>query len=470
MLTKLHLEALEARLALTVFDVGQGHAFPTLAEVPWDALHPGDTVQIHWQRTPYHNKVAINVSGTERAPIQIVGVPGPQGQLPIIDASEAVENPQATYYSNQISAQGIFTIAPGLAGNWEKPNWIQIGNLELQNATRNNYFYSASGEIKWYNTAAAGVAIYKADNITIFNCTIHDNENGIFGKSLGYFEGDLHNIRVQGNTIYGNGVVGADHYHNTYIEGIGTVYEYNHYGAPKAGSAALNLKDRGAGTIIRYNWIEGGLHLLDLVDPDGGAPSFTEDPLFGTTYVYGNILINPEWSSCSAMIHFGWDENPANAQQTLYFFSNTVVSVNDRDAGGRWYTYVFKVHGDQTVIANNNIFHSFSPDGNHFSGDFYLITGGGTLLLGVNFVPAWSQIGSVDSVRGTANLMRGDDPGFVDQANFDFRLAEDSPCRNAQEYSALGDKLSPMGVEYQFDYDLGGWVERDSTNNLGALE
>src|SRR5262249_16731251 len=274
---------------------------------------------------------------------------------------------QSVYFSEQMSKQGVFTVVPS---QWNtKVEWIRIVHFEIFNALRDNYFINANGEKVFWNPAATAVAFYNAGHITVEGCTIHDNENGLFGKSDGSEAGTLRNLLIDGNHIYNNGVAGKDHYHNTYLEGIETVYQFNTFGPPVEGSAGNNVKDRSAGLVFRYNLVEGGARLMDLVDPDDGAPLMTEDPLFGTDYLYGNIFINPEWGPAASLIHFGYDENPANAQHDLYFFFNTVINVNDRDEGGRWYTYVFNVNGpEQTVHVADNIFYSYAPIEGHWSG------------------------------------------------------------------------------------------------------
>jgi hypothetical protein len=49
------------------------------------------------------------------------------------------------------------------------------------------------------------------------------------------------------------------------------VYQFNHFGPLRANCPGNNLKDRSAGTVIRYNWIEGGNRQLDLVDAEDSA-------------------------------------------------------------------------------------------------------------------------------------------------------------------------------------------------------
>src|SRR5690349_807388 len=43
-----------------VYEVGKGRRCPTLADVPWGWLKPGDTVRVHWQPGPYREKVLLS--------------------------------------------------------------------------------------------------------------------------------------------------------------------------------------------------------------------------------------------------------------------------------------------------------------------------------------------------------------------------------------------------------------------------
>jgi hypothetical protein len=97
--------------------------------------------------------------------------------------------------------------------------------------------------------------------------------------------------------------------------------------------------------------VAGGNTLLDLVDPEDGGQSFLNDPLWGDTYVYGNILYNPP-GGAGAFVHFGGDSGVVRLyQQNLHFYDNTVVDRNDYP-GGRWRTIIFYADtNDQTVFA-----------------------------------------------------------------------------------------------------------------------
>lgn len=57
--------------------------------------------------------------------------------------------------------------------------------------------------------------------------------------------------------------------------------------------------------MIRYNWIESGNRQLDLVDSDYNE--FIDSSSYNTTFVCGNILIEPDDAGNSQIIHYGGD-------------------------------------------------------------------------------------------------------------------------------------------------------------------
>lgn len=110
---------------------------------------------------------------------------------------------------------------------------------------------------------------------------LSDSGNGLFSASASS------ELPVVGNHIFGNGNVGSIYEHNSYTESAGILFEGNHYGPLCDGCPGNNLKDRSAGTVIRYNLIEGANRQLDLVDSQAGLES---DPRYQKTFVYGNVL------------------------------------------------------------------------------------------------------------------------------------------------------------------------------------
>jgi hypothetical protein len=470
---RLHLESLEARTLRAVFAVGPGQAYTELWQVPWDGLGGGDEVDVHWRPNAYHSKIDITTSD-----ISLIGIPGPLGQRPVIDGYGAREDPSASYFINDIASEGLITVAP--ATSYYVVDSVLIQGLELENANENSWYRAADRSIQWYQDSGAGVALYSATNVTIQDCSIHDNGNGIFGKSFAdpYLAGDgnLLNVHVIGNTIYGNGVVGSDHEHNTYIEGIYTVYEFNTYGPLIDGAAGVALKDRSDQPTIAYNYITGGVHQLDLVDPDDGAPDLTADPGYGSEWVYGNVLVDN--GTAGSIVHFGFDQVMEDSQTDLYFYDNTVVSWNSITEGGYYNTAIFKVGGGATVYAFDNIFHQQSFDGSR-TGQFVLSWadyGSGTVYAGVNVGNAnmFPDDGTTKTI-GWENMVLTDDPGFVNVLFGDFRLNPNSPAVGAAKgiYCADGftDELGLPSATYQYDFaDGSGWLDRSSTTNLGVWE
>ena len=117
---------------------------------------------------------------------------------------------------------------------------------------------------------AAGVFVERGDHVTIRACEVHDNANGLF---IGTAGGDIltTNVLIESNYIHDNGL---DDYnkHNVYNEASNVIYQFNRFG-PTRGGHGNNIKERSAGVVIRYNWIEDGAHLIDLVDAQEARPT-----------------------------------------------------------------------------------------------------------------------------------------------------------------------------------------------------
>jgi hypothetical protein len=464
------LETLEDRdLRTAIYGVGPGHQYAELWQVPWGSLARGDQVQVYWQAQPYHSKIGVNTSG-----ISIIGIAGPNGQLPVIDGNRAQENLDAGYWTDEIAAEGVITVAPATyAGGMVSDVLIQ--GLELKDANENSYFFDAHGKLQWYNNAAAGVAIYRAANVTIDNCNIHDNDNGIFGKSYGYAGWDLYNVVVSANDIWGNGLVGSAGRHNTYIEGWYTLYIGNHYGPLRAGADGMNLKDRSVCPTIAYNYIENGARLLELVDPDDGATDMVTSPEYGTEWV--NVLVNH--GQARGAVHFGFDQVGANTQKVLYFYNNTVITENTYENGTGWYyTELLKLN-NATAYVFDNVVSLYSPTGG-WPGVFFLAVteyGPANVVYGVNVVPVGAYVDDIDlTAYGAQNLIFSD-AGFVDLAGGDYRLTPDSPAIgiasglfDGARFVSFADADMPA-VTYQYDFaDGGGWLARATVSNLGTWE
>ncbi|MEM7185642.1 MAG: T9SS type A sorting domain-containing protein [Bacteroidota bacterium] len=395
------------------YHVGPGQPLATIAEVPWDALSAGDKIYIHWRSNPYFEKWVINAQGTAQNPIEIIGVSGPNGEKPIIDGNGAVTPTYLNYWGEErglIKIGGSSIPADGL------PSHITIENLELRSARPPYSFTADNNQTSSYASNAASIYIEKGEHIVIRNCVIHDSGNGIF---IGAFDGATKDILITRNYIYDNGIEGSIFEHNTYTEAFGITYEYNRFGPLRSGALGNNLKDRSAGLVVRYNWIESGNRQLDLVE--SGSPALYNDPSYATTYAYGNVLIEPDGAGNSQIIHYGGDNGTTSQYRkgNFYFYNNTVVSTRNSNT-----TLARLSTVDETMNAFNNVIYT-TNNGNTLA----MINGDGTLNIEHN----WIKSNWVDShsgggiVNDLGTNIEGSDPLFTDLGNQNFYPLENAP-------------------------------------------
>ena len=402
-----------------VYNVGPSQPLASIADVPWDSLQAGDQVFIHWRSTPYLEKWVINAQGTAQNRMEIIGVSSPNGDKPIIDGNGAVTPSYLDYWNEErslIKIGGSSVPSDGL------PSYITIENLELRSARPAYNFTNDNGQSGTYSNNAASIHIEKGEHIIIRDCIIHDSGNGIF---IGAHGGDTKDILIANNYIYDNGIVGRIFEHNTYTEAFGITYEYNRFGPLRVGALGNNLKDRSAGTVIRYNWIESGNRQLDLVE--SGSAALYNDPSYATTYVYGNILIEPDGAGNSQILHYGGDNGTTSRYRkgNLYFYNNTVISTRNSNT-----TLARLSTQDETMHAFNNVIYNTS------SGSALAMSNDeGTLNLDHN----WIKTNWVDSHNGSpsgtvndqGNNLNGTDPLFTDFVNQDYSLQSTSPLIDA---------------------------------------
>lgn len=402
-----------------VYEVKEGTAMDTIAEVPWATLQPGDTVLIHWRSTPYREKWVICRQGTAQAPITVRGVPGPNGQLPVIDGNGATTPNSLNFWSE---TRGTIKIGGANVPQDTMPRYIVIENLEIRGAHPSYQFTGRNGALQTYSTSASPIFVEKGENITIRNNIITDGANGFFVASSD--DAVSRNILVEGNYIYGNGVVGSILQHNNYTAAIGITFQYNRFGPLRSGSSGVNLKDRSAGLVVRYNWIEGGNRNIDMVDGEDTA-FIRNDPAYRKTFVYGNVLIKQDGGNNQAT-HYGGDSgSTANYRKgTLYFYNNTLYSVR---AGN---SVVMRLStNDEFCDARNNIFFNTAA-----GTSMAMLAEAGTLSITNNWAKTgWRNSheggGFAGSVSGT--MLTGSAPGFVDAAAQDFKLLSAGAARDA---------------------------------------
>jgi PKD repeat protein len=424
--------------AAAIYNVGAGQAYASIGAVPLSTLQPGDTVRIHYRSMPYKEKWVIGRQGTAAAPITFTGVPGPNGELPVIEGIGAVTAPGLNFWSE---GRGIVKIGGSNTPADTMPRYIIIENLEIRGARSTYTFTDDSGSTVAYSANASTIYIEKCEHCVIRNNVLHDAGNGFFVASAD--GAPSRDIVVEGNYIYDGGNVGSIYEHNIYTAAIGIRFERNFLGRLRPGAGGNNLKDRSAGTVIRYNMIEGGNRQLDLVDGEDAA-EIRNDPAYRYTHVYGNILIEHANDGNRQMAHYGGDSGNTSSYRkgTMFFYNNTLVSNRtDRTTLFRGST------NEETIDARNNIFYSTAAGSTVSLADEF-----GVFNLSHNWIkPGW--VNSFGTFTGTVNndgtMVTGSALGFVDEALQDYHLTSTAQAVNA------GGNLNPFvlpthGVTLQY--------------------
>jgi len=413
-------------LQAATFEVGPNKPLTAIGQVPWESLQAGDTVLIYWRSTPYKEKWVICRQGTQAAPITVRGVPGPGGELPVIDGNGATTRSTLNYWNE---TRGVIKIGGANVPADTLPKFITLENLDIRSARPPYTFVAASESTQSYTNNASSIYVEKGENITVRNCIIHDSGNGFFVASSSALAS--RNILVEGNYIYDNGNTGSIFEHNNYTAAIGITFQYNRFGPLRAGCSGNNLKDRSAGLVVRYNWIEGGNRQLDLVDGEDSTLILT-DPGYRFTHVYGNVLIEPDAAGNRQIAHYGGDSGATADYRkgTLYFYNNSIISTRtDRT------TIVRLSTNEERCDFRNNIAY-VTAAGSTLS----LLDDAGIMDFSHNWLkPGW-VISFASSFSGTVNndgtSVLGASPGFADELGQNYNLAAGSACINVGTFPA----------------------------------
>jgi hypothetical protein len=446
-----------------IYEVGPGKTYETISKVPWGDLKAGDTVLIHWREEPYNEKLWLRWQGTEKEPITIKGVPGPDGQLPVLDGKDARDD---SFYIYSNGARGVIKVGGVSYDDDILPQHIVIDSLKIINARENYKFRDFNGSGTYVVTASA-IYIEKGENITIRNCILTSNS-----QALSITGGKTRNVLVERNHIYGNGNPGGSLAHNVYVCAKGITFQYNYFGPLADGADGHNIKDRSSGTVIRYNWIEGGTRQLDLVNrqtqfADPETDEILHDPLYKETYVYGNILIKPDDRGNPQVVHYGGDSGSEEYYRdgTLYFYNNTVITYRTGVT-----TLVRLSNSKQRCDARNNIIYAAGENSS-----FSILANEGIVDLSHNWISkGWSfgveNMTETTAVKDDGTQIEGTSPGFVSLKDWDFHLDDQSPCIGA------GTDLYPSAAEnhpvvYQYKKHQDAEPrQKDSFKDIGAFQ
>lgn len=453
-----------------VFHVGPGQTYASLGEVPWKTLGAGAKVSLHWRAAPYAEKVLLSTRGTAAAPIVLEGVPGPNGLLPVLDGTNAVAAANIGYASwyGDVMERSVIAVARNATqpSNF-KPGYIVIAKLELTMSGAQNpmpSFVKPDGSTTTYYSSGGAIFLYGAEHVTVRDCVIHDTPNGIVAASGSSEDTLTRDLTIDRCWLYHAGKGGSYNGSNILTEGIGLTLQFSRLDRGLNGSNTPNVLDRSAGTLVRYNHIEGGANLLCLIEPTGASAAIVADPSFATTHVYGNILRNgggDYGTDGSTLVRYGGDwSSAANFRQgTLHFHHNTVVVDSQR-----WSTTVCNLTlAAAQVVANNNVIHRAKSG----AGPFDIVNSGRTISLGRNWITSGYAVGGT-ALTGTSLVLTGANPGFLNLATGDLRPAAGSPLVDAA--LALPAGAQPVLFHYIADADGVARVVVGSAADLGAFE
>ncbi|CAN5528582.1 hypothetical protein BH09GEM1_BH09GEM1_00380 [soil metagenome] len=442
------------------YDVGPGKTYATPGLVPWLSLLPCDNVRIFWRATPYSDVIFLSNRGAAHKYIRIVGMPGPGGEKPVLDGSAATIKPGTPFINNVFDGLGMIVVSVPTGYTYGyKPGYLEIANLEIRNASKVNSHTNLAGQSVPWQAFASGIYIERAENVAIRNCLIHDNGNGIFQNSKYDEAGQSRYLLIEGNDIHDNGVVGDAHEHNSYTEGVGTVYQFNHFGQIASGSYGDNIKDRSAGITIRYNYIEGGVNPIALPDPqsNGSWERIQKDAwgslLVNSAYIYGNVVVSrdrPDFKILWTRIFVEVGDGPFSYGNvrggTVYVHHNTFIAQYNATQWSMTSTVLFALENTGTnniVQARNNVFHTRPLTAGAKASPLAIFWGYGNADFSTNWIsggylpiePSNHSGGSVLNMgtpwdgTGITNMLSiaTNNPGFVNAAQDDYHLLASSP-------------------------------------------
>ncbi len=493
--------------------VGPSQRYASISDVPWETLGPGDTVRIFYREEPYREKIVISGDGTEEEPIRICGVRGPNGERPVLDGDMAKNDPDdQSAYGSYRPMEGLAMVLLWNRDFDRKVHNIVIEGLHIKNAKKTFDYRRMDGSLDRYEEGAACIRVQAGDNIVIRDNELENCGNGIFTMSQEYNEASLtRNILIEGNYLHGHGEAGSYLQHALYIQSIGAIYQFNRFGPNTPGSLGATLKERVAGSVIRYNWFESGSsRVLDLVEVEDAASWYIVDEYlkslggarpdpdrlekvraaeaaYRKTYVYGNFIDHVGSKTiASSLIHYGYDNDPALARKgTLYFFNNTMSIRQDRSDS--WRLRLFDIYlydetkgtpAEERVELFNNIIYFTNETAGSEAAYLCLGRASGTIDLGVNWISddwngseamgeCYPYAGESPVVNGVSNLI--DTSSAEAPIDITTLLPVDTPQVRGRAQAMPSEIDAKYSVRYTYVPHQKG-EPRSSVNDLGAAE
>ena len=436
------------------YDVGEGFPYPTIGSIPWKSLGGGAEVRIHYRPTAYHEKILISTRGTAGNPIKVTGIAGPNGEKPMISGASATSSASLGYESwSYTPVMGVVAVARGAnTPTGGKAGYVEISGLDVGGMT-DSTFTDSSGTTQSYFSSGGAIYLRGAEHVTIRDCVVHHSPNGLVAEDYSTEPEINRDLLIERCWFHDNSKAGAWSGQNLQMEAVGVTVQFCRFDANLNRNNTANVRDRSAGATYRYNTVDGGSYLLELIEASGAPVIVGGDASYATTYVYGNTLVNRDQDG-SSMVRFGaaYGSGTPYVRPLLHFYDNTVALATSSTSHG-----VFSLSGvASTVEARNNIFQANASQ-------FQLLTSSGTVNLGKNWMKTGWSGGWNGTVNGGTNVIAGTDPGFVNLADGDYHLAVNSPSRNSAGALAAG----VPSVSFQYKDPAQGELRFDATD-LGA--
>lgn len=447
------------------YHVGPGKAYTELTDLPWLDLQAGDVVNIYYRPDPYRCKIGLWGQGTESQWIVLHGVQDGSGNQPYITGDGAVTFTQAVspdgvqepfYSSAYTETLGVIYITRRyISGVLTKPCYIRIENLKITGGHQSYSFTDQFGNTRSWGGGTGGIFALVVEHLTVRNCEITDNGNGVFNNTKDDVEDyTSYYVTIEGCNVYDNGNVGSYYEHNLYIQCIRSLIQGNRLGKLRPGALGSSCKDRSSGTVARFNRVDAAARAFDLVDAEDGQAVIRTDPMYRYAWVYANLIVNDIHTDHSrggsaALVHWSGDNDPATFRNgTLFFYNNTVVII--ADTADFYHISVFDGASDRSVIEiEGNVFVRYGTAYLTLGGSGFPMNMRGTNWISSGWVASWSGAATLNQY-GT--LLEGADPGI---SPADYSIISGSPLINGGRATPAAPILHVNAEALQVDYQPG---------------
>jgi len=364
--------AFSAPASAQTYTVGDLEALTRLVQFE---AEPGDLIELEPGYYRFEaDRIRCDRSGTPEKPIIVRGVIA-NGRMPVIDA-------EGTNVK-----RCVFNVRPGVHD-------VVFENMEIKNAAGSRY-----PDRETYGHNASAFYFENCHNITCRNIDSHHNEDGFFATH------GADCILIENCHVHHNGTEYTGEHnrtHNFYFCAKRQMVRncYIHHS-----TEGENFKSRADSTIFAHNWVDEEAIYSVAVDSGGGD---------GTLWL-GNVVMKRSELGHGQGRLLGVGDGTGVASGKLFAINNTFITIFPRDF------YLFTEKSSTTdVFLYNNVFAG--------PGTRFLDRNGKGAITGSH---NWIQAGIADVPAGLERTIFGDDPGFADQASYEFRPAAGSPLIEA---------------------------------------